>query len=126
MLRVYIACEFGRKDEAKAVAVELRREGITVVSTWHDKDSSYMTGNVNAKAMRDFMQVMECDVLLYLQGTSINANCELGIALGSKKHVLLVGQSCGNIFTMLPWVDQVITCEQAVKVLANLYEGILQ
>lgn len=121
MIKVYVACEFGRMDEAVELALAFQIAGFDVVSTWLLKDKSYDPNSL-PKAIRDYLQVKECDLLVYITGKSVNANCEVGLAMGMGKPVICVGDFSGNIFTTIPYLAEWIKREEVVDKLKERYQ----
>ena len=121
MIKVYVACEFGRMDEAVELALDLQRQCFDVVSTWLLKDTAYDPKSL-PKAIRDYLQVKECDLLVWLTGKSVNTNCEVGLAMGMGKPVVCVGEFSGNIFTTIPYLAEWMKRDEVVEKLKERYQ----
>ena len=114
--KVYIAASYTNIVAAKKLGEELKAMGFKILSRWHVEgntpvDSDYQS---SGRAMRDYRQVKECDLFIELIGDSGSKggrHCELGMAIGWKKNIMLVGGPDNCIFTNLPWLARFWTTE---------------
>lgn len=108
--KVYIAASYPRKAEAAKLAKDMKKYvNYEVISGWMFEDEGYtsdervaesvgeMTVRMEAAALRDFDEVMECNLLVCLtdgdvQLTRGGRHSELGIALGMGKDVVIIGE----------------------------------
>ncbi len=107
MVKVYIAADFGRVDEAEALGRLIERlDGLRVVSRWHQRpnviesaSSTRMGGPTGtdvarAAAHRNLDDICGCDLFLVLTtGTTARGgrHFETGYALAHNKPIIVVG-----------------------------------
>lgn len=112
-VKVYIAST--DKTLAHAIAVELRSNGLEVVSRWHDIDSP----PTEEWAMNDLSDVKACDALLSIGAhfrVAGGKHVEFGYALALGKTMIHLGPK-ENIFHELSDVHK---CERLSEALALL------
>lgn len=93
-MKIYVAQSHGKSP----IAEYLREGGYDVTSSWDVEDSDYDPTSCY-RALRDMVQIEECDVFIYvIGGDGINHHTELGIAIALNKHIVCVGKHERNIF----------------------------
>ncbi len=108
--RIYIAASFPRKAEAHDLARMLQDLGHLVVSRWHDENGQSAKDDPALwpkDAPRDVDDVLDCDIFLCLTGDTLSRggrHTELGIALSTKKKVIILGPR-EQVFHALPCID---------------------
>lgn len=114
-MRFYIAARYGRKAEAKALAVRLIKLGHEVTSTWVDQaeDEMLYTEGPQAAgnfARKDYAEIDAADGLVALSEDETNTwgrggrHVEFGYAAGRGKRLIVVGPK-ENLFHYDPDVD---------------------
>jgi hypothetical protein len=93
-MRVYLAARYSRKDEMEGYKDVLQREGIEVVSRWHDQ--SHVLDPVKAADI-DLVDLSTSDVLVAFAeeargGSRGGRHVEFGFALASGMGIILVGE----------------------------------
>ena len=81
----------------------LLRKKYDVVSTWDLDEKDYDPGSC-FRAIRDYVQIKECDVFICEVGDKLSGggkHTELGIAMALGKPVILVGAREDNVFHSL-------------------------
>ena len=94
-MKIYVASAFGNQVAVREAQARLRDRGATITHDWTREDASEATGAVQDYltecADNDFRGIEECDVLILLDHPDCrSAYCEVGIALGLGKHVIVV------------------------------------
>ena len=93
--RVYISASFPRKDEARALAEELLRQGVIITSRWlWQAECGYDTEAIKSFADDDLRAVKASNALIVLTGDTLSKggrHCEVGIALGLGIPVYRIG-----------------------------------
>lgn len=132
-MRIYLAGRYSRREELAGYAAELGALGHTVTSRWllglHEwpgrrGDSEFPPARTQEWAQEDLADVLaaEC-VVSFTERPRTERNrggrhVELGIALGTRKLLLVIGHR-ENIFHTLPEIRFYETWEQARAVLAQ-------
>lgn len=128
--RVYISASLDRRIEAQALALQCRRAGVEVASTWHAPayvvpDTSMTHDQLAKAADRDLIDLESADVLLMLgdaPGTYSGAGgkfVELGFALCMEITVVIAAHR-ESVFAHL---SEVVYCEDpeaAITYIASL------
>jgi len=109
MTRVYIAAPYQLKDQANAIAEQLRAKGFAITSTWLGDSQE---DSPEAAAL-DLRAVERADVLLLIndpawltRGTG-GRHVEFGYALALRKRVVVLGAAPGNVFHLLKHVERI-------------------
>lgn len=108
----YICARYRRKDEAKAVALQLQEMGYTITSSWIDQvedEMLYTDGPEVAGrfAQKDLDEIDRAGTLIYLSEEEDNVwgrggrHVEFGYALARDKECWIVGP-LENLFHYLP------------------------
>ena len=107
-IKVYLACPWKRKDEAKLGKIQLEEAGLEVTSRWIDlhgdkeKEDPLDFKYFEEEAIHDVQDVYRADILILLNlEKSEGKAAETGMALAWNKPVILVGER-SNIFHYLP------------------------
>lgn len=117
--RVYLAGRYSRRLELCGYRDQLHRLGYTVAERDSDSPSSRAAALRQKFAQDDFRDVVECDLLIAFtepprsEKNRGGRHVELGIALGLKKGILIVGPR-ENIFCWLEGLRQFDTWERCV------------
>jgi len=103
--------------------IELRNNGVNVISTWIDEAGQGQTKDMADLCRRCIQESIDCDAMIvyaeegdYLKGAFI----EMGIALSvPSKPIVLVGEVLpfGSAFTYAPQVFRAKTIEAALELL---------
>lgn len=97
-MRVYVAAPWTRKEDARAAAELLEREGLEITEKWWDHSETTDPVELEDQAVKDVDGVERSDVLLLLNlEKSEGKAVETGIALGRRIPVLMVGEK-SNVF----------------------------
>jgi len=128
-VRVYICSSFPRRKEAQMLALKLSPI-MEIVSTWHRDDLEAVPRNSEAcliRVMRDFSQVRKSNLVIVFIGDDLSGggrHTELGLALGMRKDILLIGEYDFNPFELMPSVRVYKSVDNLVEELFALREDI--
>lgn len=110
---IYFAARFKRAEELRSLAAELEyTANVHITSSWLKGTDGDEKDHDNASdeekqtyALRDLDDLARADTLVYFAPAGRHGGChvELGIALGSGKTVLFVGEK-ENVFHWLPGI----------------------
>jgi hypothetical protein len=110
MNKVFLSSAYQDKPRMKSLAELLRRQGLTVVSSWVDSpgvDYS-LDPAVNIRwAVQDEQDLMDCDTYIQFDDENVRGKgqggryVELGIARATEKRILIVGEPV-HVFHYLP------------------------
>lgn len=136
-MKIYLAAQYARRDELKAMIPELESEGFFVTSRWLQENGNLngrLTNSpkyINAEfAARDLEDIDNCDELILFSEDPLSGiprgarHVELGYALGIGKRVSVIGPR-ENIFHFLPTIqihddlESWMTCAAKVKALES-------
>jgi nucleoside 2-deoxyribosyltransferase len=134
MLKVYLASQYGCKEQTRKCANDLRDVGIDCTSVWlnepHDPTSRLVSLHENLKvqyAEQDIADILRADIFVVFsvtEDTSIVRGgmvFETGFAYGQGKPVIVCGpKQC--IFHFLPDIQQVETWTEALAILKKKAE----
>jgi len=103
-----------------------------IVSTWHRDDLTVaprVVGNpeILHRAMRDFAQLRKSQLIIIFIGDELTGggrHTELGLALGMRKSIMLVGDYDSNPFELIPYLRIFKTADELVEEFTNLREDI--
>lgn len=125
---IYVAAPWKHRETARAVAIQFREAGFTVMSRWHDewgaeigpedsKDPMVLAAEANA----DFADVIlsEAMVVLNIEKSEGKA-VEQGIAHTVEMPIVVIGTERFNVFQYLPRVRLVPDFDAAVAYLRSL------
>ncbi len=107
-MRVYIACNLGRRDLACEIRDALHGEGYHVTSTWHDDPGASIAGESRLPAgaaalirKRCFREVASSDVLVLVAcpGERHGAHVEAGFAIG--RGIPIIVYPAGGVVSLL-------------------------
>jgi hypothetical protein len=112
------------------VAVKLRTAGYLVNSRWleinkqdHEVDTEYL----QAMARIDLQDCLEADALVYVNTGRLSEGkaTELGLALGTIKPIVIIGDRSNNIFLNLnmpcyPTIEEFVAFLEEQERLANM------
>lgn len=117
-MKIYLASRFRTVKQTNDFAKELREQGHTIVSTWHDTEAIMLPlpkpeiGRASSTsfqiARKDLSEIISCDALIVLsqdcEATPGGLWFEAGYALGIQKPVYIVGPRF-NVFChlLLDW-----------------------
>ena len=129
-VKVYICSSFPRRKEAQRLALKLSSI-MEIVSTWH-KDDLYAVPRTNnpeilRRVMRDFRQLRKSQLIIIFIGDTLTGggrHTELGLALGMRKNIMLIGNYDSNPFELIPYLRIFKTADELVEELTKLQEDI--
>ena len=112
--KLYIAASFEMREKCVKLIEQLPKKTI-VVSTWHRDDYTIdrkiRVGNlgsiVEQRILRDYDQIAKADLIVIFIGDNLSGggrHTELGIALGMKKRIALIGEYDHNPFERMPCI----------------------
>ena len=117
MKKVYIACPFNERDEAKRVRDILLTKGITSTSRWIDTHLTELDllsdADREREALADIADVQRAEEFVYIakgQSTSGGRDIELGYALAEGMKVWFIGEPF-SIFHYHPQITIVAEVE---------------
>lgn len=128
---VYLAARFGRREELRAIAHELRERGIAVTSRWIDVELDDRAVDPKAReaaADQNLFDIHRAQVLVALSedpeepvagGRRGGRHVELGIAIAQRKTVVVVGPP-ENVFHYLDRVRRFDLVGEAIEFLTAL------
>ena len=115
-MKLYLAGQYRQKDELAAVAEQLRAAGHTIIARWLDEPHAPTTtldqvdeDQLCEYAIQDLEDIEACEIFVFFSVAPDvptvrgGRHVEFGFALGSNKHVIVVGEK-ENIFHYLPLV----------------------
>lgn len=113
-MKFYISARYGRKEEARALALEIQGLEHTITSLWLwqvESEMGYAEGNAQTIkfARRDVQEIDDCDVFVALSEVPENPwgrggrHVEFGAAMRIKKQLIVIGP-LENLFHYLPEV----------------------
>jgi len=121
-IKVYLACPWKNKAEAKLAKAQLEEAGLEVTSRWielhgdKEKDDPTNIPYFEEEAKHDVQDVFAADILILLNiQKSEGKAVETGLALAWGKPVILVGER-SNIFHYLP-IPRVSNLNAAIKLI---------
>lgn len=119
-MKIYIAASYTRIQEAHSLGKQLEVIGHIVVSQWH-KTIQAPDHHSGTRAMLDLEGIETCDLFVEFicdSGSKGGRHCELGVALGLRKHTILIGAEKDEcIFTNLPFLRKVDDVIELVEIL---------
>lgn len=107
MTKVYIGASYPRRKEAQMLALKLSPI-MEIVSTWHRDDLKSVPRDgeeCQQRVIRDIPQIGEAQLVVIFIGDELSGggrHTELGIAIGMKKDIILIGDFNSNPFELLP------------------------
>jgi len=130
-VKVYICSSFPRRKEAQMLALKLSPI-MEIVSTWHRDDLTVAPRVPNnpeilQRTMRDFTQLRRSQLVIVFIGDNLSGggrHTELGLALGMRKDIMLIGLYDPNPFELIPYLRHYDTAEGLVDELKVLRESI--
>lgn len=129
-VKVYICSSFPRRKEAQILALKLCPI-MEIVSTWHRDDLHAVPRTNNpeilGRAVRDFTQLRKSQLVIVFIGDTLTGggrHTELGLALGMRKSIVLVGDYDSNPFELIPYLRIFKTADELVEEFKNLREDI--
>lgn len=130
-VKVYICSSFPRRKEAQTLALRLSPI-MEIVSTWHRDDLTVAPRVPNSpeilqRTMRDFTQLRRSQLVIVFIGDNLTGggrHTELGLALGMRKDIILIGLYDPNPFELIPYLRRYDTADDLVKEFTNLREDI--
>lgn len=128
-VKVYICSSFPRRKEAQILALRLSPI-MEIISTWHRDDTKAVPRNGEAclhRVMRDFAQVRKSNLVIIFIGDNLTGggrHTELGLALGMRKDVLLIGEYDTNPFECIPFIRVYKSADNLVERFFALREDI--
>ncbi len=114
-MKIYIGASFPKIAKASSLANALRNSH-EITSIWHDADAKYDPAN-SSRAVRDLHQVQQAELVIIYIGDSSSGggrHCELGIAIGLNKKIILIGEYDNCVFERLPWISR-STTEEVIR-----------
>lgn len=91
-MRIYVAGGFNNKRKVRAVMQKLRDAGHEIVGDWTIHKSTRNKHVLASEVMADWSAEMKADVVVIVWPGRFNTRVELGIALGSRKMVYIIGK----------------------------------
>ena len=130
-VKVYICSSFPRRKEAQMLALKLSPI-MEIVSTWHRDDLTVVPRVPNnpeilQRAMRDFSQLRKSQLVIVFIGDTLTGggrHTELGLALGMRKDIMLIGLYDPNPFELIPYLRHYDTADELVESFKVLREDI--
>lgn len=130
-VKVYICSSFPRRKEAQMLALKLSPI-MEIVSTWHRDDFSVAPRVPNdpeilGRVMRDFTQLRKSQLVIIFIGDNLTGggrHSELGLALGMRKDIVLIGLYDSNPFELIPYLRRYDTADELVAEFEKLRENI--
>jgi len=124
---VYIAADFTRKDEAKALKTLCEGMGFGVLSSWHRERDVRVLEDLTVEdaaemALRDIEEVSHCDVFLMLSSPGDCGLVLLGVAIECDIPVVVYGVT-HSIYQYLPQVTVACDDEQLRESLMSAVTG---
>jgi hypothetical protein len=123
--QIYLASRFARRDEMRAIALDLERAGFAVTSRWLESPASLTSDDLDPEglggrlAVMDFEDLKVADLCIAFteeeEQTSRGRggrHTELGMAIGLGKEVMIVGPR-EHVFHALPTIRQFPNWEAA-------------
>lgn len=112
-LSCYVASKFENKEVVRAAQAKMRELGFTISYDWTPSSIEGMTEaeasvHQSKQAAKDMIGVLSADVMLFICHEGVKGTLvELGMAIGSGKEVVVVGdlKTCMNVFWFLSPVD---------------------
>lgn len=129
MIKVYICASFPRRKEAQMLALKLSPI-MEIVSTWHRDDLEAVPrdgAECLQRVIRDFNQVRKSTLVIVFIGDDLSGggrHTELGLALGMRKGILLIGEYDSNPFELIPYLRHFKTANDLVEEFLALREDI--
>lgn len=108
-IKVYIGASYKRRLEAAQLAEDLSPM-MKIVSTWHrdDLEPTDRTGvECCNRAIRDFNQIILSQLVIIFIGDNLTGggrHTELGIALGVRRQIMIIGDYDSNPFELIPYI----------------------
>lgn len=128
-VKVYICSSFPRRKEAQMLALKLSPI-MEIVSTWHRDDKQAVPRHSEEcllRVIRDFSQVRKSNLVIVFIGDDLSGggrHTELGLALGMRKKILLIGEYDFNPFELIPYLRVYKSADDLIKELFTLREDI--
>jgi len=130
-VKVYICSSFPRRKEAQMLALKLSPI-MEIVSTWHRDDLHAVPRTPNnpeilKRVMRDFTQLRRSQLVIMFIGDTLTGggrHTELGLALGMRKSIMLIGDYDSNPFELIPYLRIFKTADELVEEFMKLREDI--
>jgi nucleoside 2-deoxyribosyltransferase len=134
IIKIYLAAQYGRREELNRYRVELHNRGFVVTSRWlndghHMPDhspSDYKNLENQRFALEDWKDLAAADIVVSFTEPSRSGparggrHVEFGAALAMEKTCFVVGYR-ENVFHYLPQVQFFPTWEGVVDAIAELY-----
>lgn len=130
-MRVALSSRYGRRDELRGYAADLRALGHTITSCWLTDTPAWNDDGVRLAdsaavnrevARQDLADIDECDILIGFTDAPGSPNRggkdrEIGYAMGCWKRVLLVGpiQTCFDLHPSVTRFDDWQACLDYLK-----------
>jgi len=124
MRQVYLAGQYARRDELRALAPQLAAKGVQVNSRWlledaplHHSLEDFETEWKRLTALKDYWDIQRADTMIFFaespeqQPRRGGRHVEFGMALALGKKVVVVGGR-ENIFHFMPGVRHFETFSQ--------------
>lgn len=130
-VKVYICSSFPRRKEAQMLALKLSPI-MEIVSTWHRDDLKSVPRIPNNpeilnRVMRDFTQLRRSQLVIIFIGDNLTGggrHTELGLALGMRKDIVLIGDCDSNPFELIPFLRSYRTTSHFIEEFKALREDI--
>jgi len=126
-IKTYICSSFPRRKEAQMLALKLSSI-MEIISSWHKDDLHAVPRTNNPevlhRVMRDFDQIKKSNLVIIFIGDGLSGggrHTELGLALGMKKSIMLIGDYGSNPFELIPYLRIFKTADELVKEVTNLH-----
>lgn len=124
-IKIYVAASFKRKEKCVEL-IEQLPENVQAISSWHHADSELddriRIGNlgpvVEERILRDYNQIKEADLIVIFVGDNLSGggrHTELGIALGMKKSIAIIGEYDSNPFERMPGITLYKTTKEFIN-----------
>lgn len=127
MLKIYLAAPWShRRYAAEVAAPQLRADGFTVVSRWHDEWATRGDGDATepeliAEALKDIEDVQRADAMVVLNFSKSEGKAvEQGLALARRIPIVVVGTEYTHVFQHLAIFELVPDLQTASIILGYL------